>query len=71
VAEQGKLFQPFHRTHLSDAPHKEGWGLGLTLVRGIVEAHKGEVMVTSYPKEGTTFTVDLPLDPRTARTKEV
>ena len=43
---------------------ERGWGLGLTLVRGIVEAHRGLVKVESYPKDGTTFTVDLPVDER-------
>ncbi|HZX65028.1 MAG TPA: ATP-binding protein, partial [Myxococcales bacterium] len=49
-------------------PHAEakaggerGWGLGLTVVRGIVEAHGGIVKVESYTKEGTTFTIDLPV----------
>jgi signal transduction histidine kinase len=36
----------------------------LTLVRGIVEAHDGVIKVESYPKEGTTFTIDLPVDAR-------
>ena len=39
---------------------KQGWGIGLTLVKGIVEAHAGVVKAESYAKEGTTFTVDLP-----------
>jgi len=64
VADQAKLFQPFHRTDIAKTSGKGGWGLGLTLVRGIVEAHKGQVMVESYPSQGTTFTVDLPVDPR-------
>jgi signal transduction histidine kinase len=60
--EQAKLFQPFHRTQEAKATGQRGWGLGLTLVRGIVEAHGGIVKVESYPKEGTTFTIDLPVD---------
>jgi PAS domain S-box-containing protein len=64
VSDQAKLFQPYHRTDVAEASGKRGWGLGLTLVRGIVEAHKGQVKVESYPKEGTTFTVDLPVDAR-------
>jgi PAS domain S-box-containing protein len=64
VEEQAKLFKPFHRTQEAQATGQRGWGLGLTLVRGIVEGHGGMVKVESYPKEGTTFTVDLPVDPR-------
>jgi signal transduction histidine kinase len=64
AGEQAKLFQPFHRTQDAQATRARGWGLGLTLVRGIVEGHRGMVKVESYPKEGTTFTIDLPVDAR-------
>ena len=64
--ELALLFHPFHRTSDAKATGQRGWGLGLTLVRGIVEAHHGIVKVESYPKEGTTFTADLPLDARGA-----
>jgi PAS domain S-box-containing protein len=66
VEEQANLFRPFHRTEIAQASGKSGWGLGLTLAKGIVEAHGGIIKVESYPKEGTTFTVDLPVDPRTS-----
>jgi signal transduction histidine kinase len=39
----------------------KGSGLGLTLVRHIVEAHGGRVGVKSRPGEGSTFTIELPL----------
>ncbi len=42
-----------------DAP--KGTGLGLHIVRGIVEAHGGGLLVQSTPGHGTTFTVSLPL----------
>ncbi len=64
VAEQQKLFNPYHRTDMAEASGKRGWGIGLALVKGLVEAHKGIIRVESYPKEGTTFTVDLPFDTR-------
>lgn len=60
-SEQAALFEPFRRS--TTAQGTRGWGLGLTLVRGIVQAHGGMVKVESYPEEGTTFTVDLPLRP--------
>jgi PAS domain S-box-containing protein len=65
--EQAKLFQPFHRARTAKASGKQGWGIGLALVKGIVEAHKGIVKTESYPKEGTTFTADLPVDAATAK----
>lgn len=60
--EQARLFDAFHRTASADASRAQGWGLGLALVSGIVGGHGGQVKVESYPKEGTTFTVDLPVD---------
>jgi signal transduction histidine kinase len=38
-----------------------GWGLGLSLVKGLTEAHGGEVSVKSSDTEGTTFQVRLPV----------
>ena len=64
MKDQARLFQPFHRTPSAESSGKKGWGLGLTLVRGLVQALHGEVMLASYPNEGTTITVDLPADPR-------
>lgn len=69
-ADQEALFQPFHRTKSADQSQRSGWGLGLTLVRGIAEAHGGVVIVQSYPIEGTTFIVDLPRDARAVRAKD-
>lgn len=58
--EISSLFQPFRRAQAAETSTNKGWGLGLALVRGIAEAHGGMVKVESYPKEGTTFMVDLP-----------
>jgi signal transduction histidine kinase len=60
--EQAHLFQPFVRGTLS---HNQigGTGLGLYIVRQIVEGHGGTIEVTSAAGQGTTFTVTLPLTP--------
>jgi signal transduction histidine kinase len=58
------LFNPFARTRSAQTGGRRGWGLGLTLVRGCVEAHGGTVGVESSLEDGTTFTVRLPLDAR-------
>jgi len=55
----GKLFQPFYRAH--QVKNKvEGSGLGLYLVKTIIERHKGQIIFESRPGEGTTFTCALP-----------
>jgi len=62
--EQKSLFEIFQRSASAKEGKSKGWGLGLTLVRGITEAHGGIVKVRSLPREGTTFTLDLPRDAR-------
>ena len=52
-----KIFEPFFSTKGSD----EGTGLGLSVVRGIVEGHKGTISVESVVGEGTIFRIRLPL----------
>jgi PAS domain S-box-containing protein len=59
-ADQESLFELFHRTAAAERGSKRGWGLGLTLVRGITEAHGGVVTLQSLPDSGTTFMLDLP-----------
>ena len=58
--ELPKLFQEFYRA--TDPINQEirGTGLGLALVKRIVEAHGGEISVASEYGKGTTFTVRLP-----------
>ncbi|WP_233840391.1 PAS domain-containing sensor histidine kinase [Dyella sp. 2HG41-7] len=62
LKEQAALFEPFHRTLSAEAGIEKGWGLGLTLVRGLAQAHGGSVRVDSAPGRGTTFIVSLPVD---------
>lgn len=64
LEEQLMLFDRFRRSKVAETSRKKGWGLGLTLVKGLAEANGGSVKVESYPKEGTRFTVDLPMDAR-------
>jgi signal transduction histidine kinase len=53
------LFVMF-RQFQSENHRRKGWGLGLTLVKGITEAHGGKVRVESSPDSGITFFIDLP-----------
>lgn len=60
--EKAILFQQFRRTRTSK--NKSGWGIGLTVVKGMVDAHKGTIDVFSEKGKGTTFTFTIPKDPR-------
>jgi signal transduction histidine kinase len=59
-AEQKKIFEKFYRAESSLIHTTKGSGLGLALVRHIMEAHGGSVEVESAPGEGSTFTLVLP-----------
>ena len=56
----GRLFTRFHRVDSRDSRKQYGTGIGLYLVKHLVEAHQGEVSVASRVSEGSTFTVILP-----------
>jgi two-component system, OmpR family, sensor kinase len=59
--DQERIFGRFER--LSAQPgHPAGAGVGLWLVRGLVESHGGTLEVSSEPAKGATFTVVLPQD---------
>jgi signal transduction histidine kinase len=60
-AEQKKIFEKFYRAESSLVHTTKGSGLGLALVRHIMEAHGGAVEVASVPGEGSTFTLVLPV----------
>jgi signal transduction histidine kinase len=62
VEDQARLFEPFQR--VGDRQRTiAGVGLGLFIVRRIVEAHGGRIELTSKPGRGTTFTVSIPREP--------
>lgn len=60
--EIDKIFERFYRGGDELTRTIKGSGLGLTLVKQIVEAHHGEITVESSPDRGSTFTVRIPLD---------
>jgi len=56
--ELGKIFDPFYRG--TNSRREQGFGLGLTTVRSIIESHGWNVLVRSAVGEGTTFTIRMP-----------
>ena len=62
--DQVSLFDPFRRTKDALGGGLRGWGIGLTLVKGMTEALGGMVRVESSVAQGTTFFVRLPRDSR-------
>jgi signal transduction histidine kinase len=60
-AEQPRIFEPFYRTPEVIAAQTQGAGLGLSLVKRIVEAHGGRVVLRSAPGAGSEFIVALPV----------
>jgi two-component system phosphate regulon sensor histidine kinase PhoR len=60
--EQRKIFDRFHRVSTGLVHDVKGSGLGLSIVRHIVDAHRGRVTVESRPGEGSTFSIHLPVE---------
>ncbi len=55
-----KIFNRFYQADSSLSRHVEGCGLGLSIAKFIIDAHKGTISVESKPDKGSTFTVKLP-----------
>ena len=60
---QAKLFTPFFQGDATSTRAFEGTGIGLALVKTIVNRHDGGIAVSSTPGQGTTMTVTLPRSP--------
>jgi signal transduction histidine kinase len=61
-----RIFDSFYQVDNTLARKAEGCGLGLSIVKFIVDAHKGKIAVESKPDRGSTFTVKIPLRPKQA-----
>ncbi|UXA19469.1 SpoIIE family protein phosphatase [Mycobacterium sp. SMC-4] len=59
-AEMPRLFERFHRIENAQARSHEGSGIGLALVKELVELHGGSISAESIESVGTTFTIRIP-----------
>jgi len=65
--EQAKVFERFYQLN----ENKQGVGIGLALVKELVNLHKGKITVESIPDEWTTFKVALPIHKEAFNEKEI
>ncbi|MGH7596720.1 MAG: sensor histidine kinase, partial [bacterium] len=61
VEALSRVFEKFYRVR---GAHAGGLGLGLSIVRGFIEAHKATIAVENRAAGGAQFTIRLPLEPQ-------
>ena len=67
--EHEKIFERFYRRGSELRRETQGVGIGLSIVRHIVEAHGGRVLVQSEPGQGSRFTIEIPIRNETSNTE--
>ncbi len=60
-----RIFERYYRVETAESDASSGTGLGLALVRELVDLQKGKISVTSEEGQGTTFVLELPFQPVT------
>jgi signal transduction histidine kinase len=69
AAEHEKIFERFYRRGSELRRQTQGVGIGLSIVKHILEAHGGRVLVRSALGQGSRFTIELPVSPTPAKSE--
>jgi signal transduction histidine kinase len=70
AAEHEKIFERFYRLGSELRRETQGVGIGLSIVKHVVEAHGGRVLVRSEVGQGSRFTIELPMEPEGTQSED-